>query len=408
MKNARPQPVIFAAAPDALTTLCGISLLERLLRMLQRLDFTQTIVVSSTPEQIRAAIEPPTWARRCLQARTILPDEINFPEGTRLLVLPGNFYYDSRLIAALLQAPESAQLIDSDPPEAVRPLLANCPTRHRNGWLCGAGIIAPNELASLAKGSLPAIDAAEVPSYLRGMRRHIRPVFFPAPPAERRALARRIIFDSAQKGTLDIPAILQSPVEDWVLHGLCRTSITPNQITLFGFIVALLATVFFASGHLAWGMIPALAIGVIDGLDGKQARVKVETTSGGKWEHTLDFIFETSWWAALAYWFQRSGQLPGAWWFFGLILGSHLLDLLAKLVAYLRIGRELDDYSPFDRAFRLIGARRDIYIWALAMSLLFGAAAPTYALCAWWGVITAGVYTIRALMIVARGKSPTR
>jgi len=405
MRNARPQAVIFAEAPEALTTLCGISLLERLLRMLRRLDFTETIVASSTPEQIRAAIEPPTWARRGLQVRMVLPNEIR--EVTRLLVLPGNSYYDVRLIDALLHAPESAQLVDSDPPEAVRPLLADC-RRNGGGCVSGAAIVASNELESLAKGKLTAIDAAAVPSYLRGMRRHIRPVFFPAPTPEHRALARRIIFDSAQKGTLDIPAILQSPVEDWILHGLCRSSITPNQITLFGFIVALLATVLFASGHLVWGMIPALAIGVIDGLDGKQARVKVETTPGGKFEHSLDFVFETSWWAALAYWFQRSGQLPGAWWFFGLILGSHVLDLLAKLVAYLRIGRELDDYSPFDRAFRLIGARRDIYIWSLAVGLLFGAAGSTYVLCAWWGVITAGVYMIRALMIVARGKSPTR
>jgi 1L-myo-inositol 1-phosphate cytidylyltransferase / CDP-L-myo-inositol myo-inositolphosphotransferase len=405
--NVRPQAVILAEAPGALTMLCGVSLLERLLRILRRFDFTETIVVSSTPEAIYSAIEPPTWARRGLQVRMVLPNEINFREMTRLLVLPGNLYCDPRLIEALLQAPRSAQLVDSDPPESVRPLLADC---RRDGSDCvsGAKIVAPNELESLAKVDLVAIDAAVVPSYVVGMRRDIRPVFFPAPAAAHQALARRIIFDTAQKGTLDIPAILQSPVEDWVLQGLCRTLITPNQITLFGFIVALLATVLFASGYLAWGMIPALAIGVIDGLDGKQARVKIETTAGGKWEHPLDFVFETSWWAALAYWFQRSGQLSGAWWFFGLILGSHIVDLLGKLVARIRIGRELDDYTPFDRAFRLIGARRDIYIWSLAVGLLFGAAASTYVLCAWWGVITASVYMIRALMILARGKTSTR
>jgi phosphatidylglycerophosphate synthase len=403
MRNARPQAVIFAEAPEALTRVCGVSLLERLLRILRRLDFTEAIVASSTPGEIHSAIEPPTWARRGLQVRMALPNEINFREMRRLLVLPGNFYCDARLIDALLQAPGSAQLVDSDPPRAVRPLLAN--HRHNGkGCVSGAAIITPEEFASLAKDQLPAIDAAAVPSYVRHMRRHVRPVFFPAPSPERQVEAKRFLFHSAQKGILDIPAILQSSVENWILSWLCRTTITPNQITVFGFIVALLATLLFATGHLALGMIPALAVGVIDGLDGKQARVKIETTPSGHWEHYLDFVFETSWWTALAWWFQRSGQLPGAWWFFGLIMASQIVDLLAKGLAYLRIDCTLDDYRPFDRIFRLIGARRDIYTWALAVSLLFGAAPQTYVLCAWWGVITAAVHAVRALIIFARAK----
>ena len=33
--------------------------------------------------------------------------------------------------------------------------------------------------------------------------------------------------------------------------------------------------------------------GIIDGLDGKQSRVKIETTDRGKWEHYLDYIERT-------------------------------------------------------------------------------------------------------------------
>ena len=399
MESARPQAVIFAEAPKALTQVCGVSLLERLLRILRRLDFRQATIVSSTPDRLRNALEPPTWARRGLEAQIVLPNEINFRKMKRLLILPGDFYYDPRLIGALLNSPRSAQLIDSAPPSSIRPLLVDCRS-NGSGWLSGAAVLAPSELESLAKGELGALDAANVPAYVRGMRRHVRPVFFPAPTAERQSLAKRIVFDSAQKGTLDIPAILQSPVEDWVLHGLCRTTITPNQITLFGFVVAMGAAALFATGHLWWGMIPALAIGVIDGLDGKQARVKVETTPSGHWEHCLDFVFEMSWWSALAWWFQRSGQLPSAWGYWGLIVGSELVDLLAKLVAHQRLNCALDDYAPFDRAFRLIAARRDVYLWTIAVGLLFGAAAQAYAFCAWWGVFRSVVHVVRTLMVV--------
>ena len=36
-------------------------------------------------------------------------------------------------------------------------------------------------------------------------------------------------------------------------------------------------------------------------------------------------------------------------------------------------GRLLDDVAPFDRAFRLIAARRNVYVWMLAAGFLLGA-----------------------------------
>jgi len=80
------------------------------------------------------------------------------------------------------------------------------------------------------------------------------------------------------------------------------------------------------------------------------------------------------------------------------------LDKLAKHIARLRIQILLDDYSPVDRLVRLIGARRDVYIWAFGIGLALGAPVSTYRLCAIWGMLTAGVHWLRAGMIVARCK----
>jgi phosphatidylglycerophosphate synthase len=395
MEDERPQVVIFAEAPKALVALCGVSLLERQLRILQRLGFDRALIVSTTADQIRAAMDPPSWARRDLAADLVTPDELRLAPERRVLVLPGDHYLDARLIAALLRVGKSACLVDSDPPKRVRPLLSG-------RFDSGAALVLPNEIDSRSHADLAEVDAAAVPDYVRGMRRRIRPVFFPAPGPNDLRAAERIVFDTGQNGTLDIPAILHSPIETWILRWLCRTSVTPNEITLFGLLVAALATLLFASGHLASGLILAIASGVIDGLDGKQARVKIETTPAGKWEHRLDFVIETSWWAALAFWLQRSGALAEAWWFFALIMIGEVVDQLAKLIAQRRIDRLLDDYSPFDRFVRLIGARRDMYICSLAVGLLIGAAARAYEFCAWWGVITASVHTVRAMMITAR------
>jgi hypothetical protein len=52
--------------------------------------------------------------------------------------------------------------------------------------------------------------------------------------------------------------------------------------------------------------------------------------------------------------------------FFALLIGSHLLDEFAKRRAKMAKGGLLDDVTPFDRAFRLIAARRNVYVWILA------------------------------------------
>lgn len=389
MRSAKPRAVIIANdAAAALEPLCGVSTLERLLRILRRIGFDGATILAAVPEQIRAAIEPPSWARRGLRVE-VLP--ITTAQDDRpALRIPAELYCDARLLRALSECEATTELIDSTPPENVKPLLARC------GFI-GSAISSGAVL--MHGGEREFLDAADQPTYITAMRRSIRPVFFPAPPANLRKVAEQIILDTGQNGTLDIPAILQSPVEDFVMRWLWRTAITPNQITIFGCFVALAATALFATGHLWWGMLPALAIGVIDGLDGKQARVKIETSETGEWEHILDFFVETSWWAALAFWFDGSAQLQHAWLWFAAIMLAEGVDQLAKRTAKIRTGRLLDDLTPFDRFVRRIGARRDIYIWSLAIGLALGIAAQTYVFCAIWGVLTAAIHALRAAMV---------
>jgi len=42
-------PILIADAPEALIELCGVNVLERLLRILQRLGCRRSIVFSTTP-----------------------------------------------------------------------------------------------------------------------------------------------------------------------------------------------------------------------------------------------------------------------------------------------------------------------------------------------------------------------
>jgi phosphatidylglycerophosphate synthase len=148
----------------------------------------------------------------------------------------------------------------------------------------------------------------------------------------------------------------------------------------------------------------ALVIGVLDGIDGKLARLKVQTTKLGKKEHDLDYLVETSWWAALAYHFHATGQIRYAYVIFFAFFAFHRLERVVKKAVQRRIGRNLDDFAPFDRLVRIVAGRRNIYTWLFAFFLVIGAPATGFIWLCLWGVASAVIYTLRALQIGFTGQ----
>ena len=404
-------PILIADAPDALIELCGVNLLERLLRILQRLGFRSAIVFSTTPEIIGAELAKRSWARDEIIVHVVsgaigplTPRHVlEQSPSERFLIVPANTYCDARLLAALCAKQSPAALVDSDPPEFAQSLIRNP---------CGPALVTRDFLFALSPApffeelkkkienrEIAIIDAAEEDDYIVNMRRRVRPVCFSAPPGQNYRVAERVILDSAQNGTLDLPAYIHGPIETAIISLLCKTRITPNQITIGGFIIGCSATAAFALGRVGLGILAALIFGIVDGLDGKQARVKIETTERGKWEHHLDYFIENSWWAAIAFQLWRSGQFPNVFYFFALLVGSRLLHEFAKRPATMAKGRLLDDVAPFDRAFRLIAARRNVYVWILACGFLLDAFPQSYAVICGWAAFSAAVHLARSIWI---------
>jgi phosphatidylglycerophosphate synthase len=409
-------PILIADAPEALIELCGVNLLERLLRILQRLGFRRATVVSTTPEIVGAELAKRSWAREQISVH-LVSDAIGpltpqlvleqSPSG-RFLIVPANIYCDARLVAALCAKDSSAALVDWNPPEFARSLIRNP---------CGAALVTREFLSVLSPAApffaelkdkidtqkIDIVDAAKEDDYIVSMRRHVRPLCFRAAQEQDRRLAERIILNSAQNGTLDLPAYIHGPIETAIISLLCKTRITPNQITIVGLIIGCSATAAFVVGRVGLGILAALIFGIVDGLDGKQSRVKIETTERGKWEHHLDYLIENSWWLAIAFHLWRSGQFPNVFYFLALLIGSHLSDEFAKRRVKIAKGRLLDDVTPFDRAFRLIAARRNVYVWILACGFLLHAFPQSYAIICGWAAVSAAVHLARSIWICDSG-----
>lgn len=70
----------------------------------------------------------------------------------------------------------------------------------------------------------------------------------------------------------------------WVL---CKTPVTPNQVTIASIICALICGIFYASGMFIWGSLFLFLSHMLDCTDGNLARAKETFSAFGRW---LDFI----------------------------------------------------------------------------------------------------------------------
>ncbi len=86
-----------------------------------------------------------------------------------------------------------------------------------------------------------------------------------------------------------------------------------------------------------------------------------------------------------------------------LLLVAEGIDGFAKGSVNFIIGKLIDELKAFERFVRLVGGRRTIYVWILALGLILGTVAGAFKLIAWWEAVTAAVHLAR----VARHCEPS-
>jgi phosphatidylglycerophosphate synthase len=418
--------LVIADHPAASVELCGISMMERSLRTLQACGFTRALILTDSEELMSETRHTSSshWTKiaRNFSARRTGPVTLEqlvavWPDDRRdLLVLRGDSVFDARLLRLLRTQNSPVALVDSAVPANLLPLVSSVPMTNR-GRFCGAALLsrdwvsgrsAPLEealCAGLEDESLLAFDVATHFWYSAELHRDLRPYWFPCPCPVDNKLVENVILDAAQKGTLDIPALVHAPIENFIVGKLCKTAVTPNQLTIFCNIIAWGATILFATGHLGWAIAVALGVGVLDGLDGKLARVKLETSKAGHLEHFFDVLFENSWWIALAFYLRSTGKLPGAYYYLLLLLSAEVLAKLARSRILRSTGKSIGELSRFDRIVRLIGARRNVHVWILAVGIVLRNPAGAFVLVAWWEAITAAAHLPRAAWTLWVGRS---
>ncbi len=410
----------------------GISLLERQVRMALKAGASRVIVVAValTADLGARFSEDPRVERATTNAQLA---ERLAGEARAVLHLAPGLLIDSRLVMALLSAQEWPALLAAQERPALRavqdgPVLQ---VPHDRPMLLAFGASAPEGAerldsathwagAALLPAALVGRVAAElgdwelsgtlaraaveagagrlmvetVPTYAPARRRDA-PMIWARPLDEAaRAAGTASLLAAAQKGCLDWPArFIHPPLENALVRLLLPTPVTPNMVTLLTGLLGLAAIWLFARGEPLWALGLVLIVGPLDGVDGKLARTRHDFSKWGDLEHVLDKVLEYGWILALGYWLSQTHGVA-AWLAAWGIIAFAVSEAASGEFFRRFTGRQLDDWGPFERRFRLVGGRRNTFFWSFlpfavagwwweGFLMILGYAAITFAVSHW-------------------------
>ena len=384
--------------------LWGMSLVERLLREacrrgLHRAVICVTPATAASAGRFRPDLDRLHPQHRRLveaagpdQARRWLADHVEGP----VLFAEGDAVVDDRILDHLLAAGPGG-LVRGDGACAAH-LASAAPLAEPGGdgpWEPEPG------------GSLRAVEAGDLDRYVPALR--LTMASFLVRLTDPRQLRRidRLMFHRTSKGVIDVVARYgYYHLVRFLTRGLSRTTVSPNLLTLLSVLGIWAAIPCFAAGRLGAGLACAWAGVLLDSVDGKLARLTVNLSDRmGALEHAAAIPGLGLWFAALG-WHLTEGRLltpspaAAACW---TLVAAFLLDKLFTGGFKALFGRELFDARPFDAAFHLIAARRNIHLVILTIGTALGAEAAAFQVMAWAMAATLAVHALRFAWIAFTG-----
>lgn len=172
---------------------------------------------------------------------------------------------------------------------------------------------------------------------------------------------------------------LHKPFEDAIVYLLYDYDfIGADHISIITYVLAAITTYYFLIGKLMYALIFAFIVGILDGVDGKIARLRGRKTYIGKMEHSLDVLYEQAWYAAFIWYIWTfTGDLTflilGFIWLISDSLVRHIYN-----VFWIATGKSLKYYGGLADKVTLVDGRRSVYI--LYMIIWYVIGYPQYAI----------------------------
>jgi len=436
--------------PKPLIQLLGLSLIERVILTAKQSGIGEfLIVIGYLGEKIKeklgngnmygvkiAYIENREWQRgngvSVLKAKELLNE--------RFILLMADHVFDGRILKELINSDTRSSVILAI--DRRKPLQGDTLVREKEGRILDIGknieesncidtgiFVCMSKLFSyieeavkegkteLADGIAKAaknrdaqiFDITKINSYIPSMRKEIKAFWMDIDTKEDLIEAEKILIENACKGRNDLLATyVNKPIENFIVSRFANTQITPNQVTILTNIVAYTSTFLFLKGDLLFASLLTFVVSFMDGVDGKLSRVKLSSSNIGKMEHAFDFLFEHSWYIALAICLANTfGTIPVLLSTF-ILLFDGFSNYCGRAFGKVIKNRPLQDYGRIEQLFRKFDGRKNSYIIFILIGVLLKA--PFWSLIAIsaWSLASAIFYGSRTIMHLYRSDNLKR
>ncbi len=393
--------ILNACHPAAWEQVGGVPLSGRALFHLGGLHIRKVVVLLSVE---KFPVELKRWNRNLevqgLTAREDLPKTILSIANHEpsLLYIDASHLIDARLLKVLASASETT-VAYIDPEDRNKRMI-------RAGFLKGEDLhlwAEQGEAALICRAK--SLFPCDIDPFSPEIRGPSVPHFMEVRSREEAREATRVLIRSQQKQAMDLPAQFLDPYfENLLTRVLCETRITPNLVTLVGAGIAVTVAWLFWHGYFVVGAVCTFLVEILDGVDGKLARTKLQFSRLGRYENLIDYFYENSWYVALAVGLHTEIPSPLPAMIAALLVLSDTADNILYTLAGRWYGKSIDLFGPFDRAFRRIAGRRNIYGILFIIGFSLGHPLQTFAAAAAWAFLTASIHGVRLVQYAKRIK----
>lgn len=403
--------VIDATSAASLQRLWGLTLLERTVRLVERLGARSIHIFVGAADEDRARKRKLTGTSEPIihVAETVFGKELDQLIGEApgaVLLLEGDAVYDRRVVGHLWQqsAPAVGVRNQSEPLEALALLVdGSSPAivREVGDAVSGQGHAGARSILSIESAAKIPMDSLD--HRIAHLRKSVEPAVIRVGDSASRKRADDYLKSLAGKGINDLVGeFIHPPIEFFLTRLAARTPVTPDQISYLIIILSVAAIPLFAVGRLWEGIAINLVRGVVDGVDGKLARLTLrESAEGNVLDHGTDTAYLPLLFAAFGYYLADGDLLSSA------AISSYLLHFFYwhnRLFTswYKNFFGEADgEWRASDRLVRRIHPKRNIFILMLIIAMPVGH--PEFAL---YGItaLTMFMYFFRIARVDQEGR----
>ena len=313
----------------------------------------------------------------------------DLPDTGQLLLFNGGFVFENRTIEGVIANPNGVLQYEKETAAAfVDAKLATQVIDHmrdQNRTL-------PDVLTVIRPRNLKAFDT--------NLRRSTKPLLERVSPDSKDELENKL-YGNAYRGITDLVTkfVWPRPAKKTV-HVCARLGLTPNMVTTTGLLLVIAACFLFYHGYYAWGLLAGWIMTFLDTVDGKLARVTINSSQFGHlYDHLIDLIHPPFWYVIWG------GSLVGFSGVMGLsvdqmnwaIIIAYISGRLVEVIFQLLGSCGVFTWRPIDAWFRLITARRNPCMILLTLSVFAGRPDWGFIAVTFWTVLTTVILNLRLL-----------